>query len=235
MGQENSKPAHRLPPRHLRPVLPNGRHPLPIAPGLYAPELQAQVEAAQAVMVSQAPEKPDTSNVDAPVDGPIEAPVRGSVDTGITAQGNASAVVAVDAPAAQPFAAGTGQVPGPEPAMAPVFGPRPAPFRCQICGKDSYTADNLKEHVTFLHIGTRCFWQGCGFAAANEVGLRQHIILAHKWTKREDGRFQCNWRGDANGVGACQKTFATPNSATRCARKHTFEAAMRERENAMEE
>ncbi|KAI0839378.1 hypothetical protein F5Y06DRAFT_303108 [Hypoxylon sp. FL0890] len=106
------------------------------------------------------------------------------------------------------------------------------PFSCSQCAYTSHRQKLLNEHTRFNHIGTRCYWPGCSFVAADERGVKDHLHQAHPKPLRETSEsesgptvtYRCPWP-------ECNRPFVGEPGASRHVRFHNYKA-MKE---AMEE
>ncbi|KAI0103217.1 hypothetical protein GGR51DRAFT_573393 [Nemania sp. FL0031] len=97
--------------------------------------------------------------------------------------------------------------------------PAPALFTCRHCGSSScQTKSALEQHIKDRHIGTWCYWPGCGFTTNAESGLIKHFI-EHQRQAIGAGvaREKCPWPN-------CPKTYSRQDTVQRCIKRHNREA-----------
>ncbi|KAI1387303.1 uncharacterized protein F4822DRAFT_444070 [Hypoxylon trugodes] len=85
---------------------------------------------------------------------------------------------------------------------------------CPECQKLFKTRTVLLQHLRESHIGTTCFWEGCGATLASEQGLNIHL---REHNTAAGDHMKCNWP-------ECNTAFSTKEMVARHLRRHTVKA-----------
>ncbi|TGJ86718.1 hypothetical protein E0Z10_g2024 [Xylaria hypoxylon] len=94
----------------------------------------------------------------------------------------------------------------------------PTSFPCRHCPRVYDKKYNLDKHISDTHIGTRCYWPGCGTTTKTEKELIHHFKDHH--IEAINGGTQdvcCPWPG-------CGKTFSRRDTVQRCLKGHNNKA-----------
>ncbi|KAI0011848.1 hypothetical protein F4779DRAFT_615251 [Xylariaceae sp. FL0662B] len=90
-------------------------------------------------------------------------------------------------------------------------------YTCPTCGMKHDKLGSSKAHIRRTHVGTQCFFPGCGTQEETEELLSAHLKQSHhnveKVTVEGTTKFLCPWPG-------CALSFKDRSSATRCATYH---------------
>ncbi|OTA98733.1 hypothetical protein M426DRAFT_28192 [Hypoxylon sp. CI-4A] len=91
-------------------------------------------------------------------------------------------------------------------------------FICPHCDHHSKTFANLKDHVKYIHIGTKCMWPDCKHLASDEKALRLHLNKNHPAPAKDDAtsKYACPWP-------ECNHEFTSSGGARRHVYFHTYD------------
>ncbi|OTB03704.1 hypothetical protein M426DRAFT_12416 [Hypoxylon sp. CI-4A] len=99
------------------------------------------------------------------------------------------------------------------------FGLAEAQYSCPDCGKEFRTQRTLNQHVNQVHIGTECFWPGCGQTVGSEALMNDHLKEHNQARAAADGqpgdRVTCRWPN-------CNKVYSLPEQVARHLRQHNI-------------
>ncbi|KAJ8123651.1 hypothetical protein O1611_g9542 [Lasiodiplodia mahajangana] len=92
-------------------------------------------------------------------------------------------------------------------------------YPCPSCKKLYKKKSVVATHVLDRHVGTKCYWPGCGFTTATEAELCRHFCK-HQRDAVEKGVAgkKCPWPD-------CPKTFSRGDSVQRCVKRHNIDVA----------
>ncbi|KAI3323333.1 hypothetical protein HD806DRAFT_544093 [Xylariaceae sp. AK1471] len=92
---------------------------------------------------------------------------------------------------------------------------------CRFCGQVFRRVGSRLQHQRDVHLGTRCFWPGCGAVMASELELRRHLRRHH------DDIVTAGWRPEKCSWPGCGKVLSRRGTAHRCVRSHHQEQRRR--------